>query len=1016
MNIILESNISQIVINSLGWTLFHFVWQACLVALVVAFVFAVTRRRSAQLRYLIACVGMLVMVLLPVGTFVVLLTNSDWIGDRLSSGEPVSLSMTSDSMLGTESATNQAEPNEAGFTAGSSVLAGDSTGGRNGNDSSIGSYIAMIQTCLPWLVAIWATIVLLLATRMSFGLKRVFLWRKHAVEITDQELKKLFSRLTKQMRMFRKIRFLATERVSAPAVIGWLHPAILVPGSMISGLTVSELESILAHELAHIRRHDYVINLAQSFAETILFYHPAVWWLSNRIRLEREHCCDDIAIAVTGNRVALVKALTHMEEIRCRPDRIALASNGGSLVDRIRRLATSEPAPAEVWWPAGLLSLATFAFLLLGLFTSEAIANPKSEKAGTTASMVTEPAAMDEEQDYPTKKLETVKTDSKTGVKKRVFGDIKLSTKTSGKLKNAKVDMMYSNVMPYTFIPARIAKELGAVELGELDFGEKAPPQARRMQKMYDPLKDAPKKNDPAQIAKTITVDELTAPVAAGVRIVPYKGQAIWVPAHLGFYGMNQTKQHQFKIVRLQNVDVGIGPSFGPVNALVLDDENSDFGVLGRNWTKRVRGRKGETLWHLAADGSFRLLARKNRKANSKPNPDEPTKPEDKAQQPEAKKIRMQRTGNDKQTVIDPRSSRPNVKVFSSHAYNPSRRESTDWIEVNGAKLPVDVGVQHEGITVYLSLMNDVFAVDEDRNVVWNIPWGKTQPFWRTLSIVELEFDGERQPAVELFAADTKSGDLKFRYVLLESGASVETPIFVPVAKQKSERGNHKLPLIKVAERNGELVTRAFANAIPGGRGPADLVKHFSTHMDLDDPQVRESYITNMESIVSALPNYLLHNAMDADEVLFNLPEGSSTRAVFKGKQVDIRNLGRAVEVVVTHGKIELLDPMGVVRATASPDGGAEQIVAICEMKNREVVLSLRTRRIANDEKYPKPPVQVVMNLKTGAPEDEKDPPHGSIRYSIHPENKSENKPARMKMKWRYQIQRLIEASKQIQN
>ena len=125
--------------------------------------------------------------------------------------------------------------------------------------------------------------------------------------------------------------------VDVPTVVGWLRPAILLPIAALASLTPAQVEAILAHELAHIRRHDYAVNLLQTIVETLLFYHPAVWWLSQRIRVEREHCCDDIAIAVCGDPLGYAQALAELETWRTYV--------GGDGDGRDRRLAARARAP-----------------------------------------------------------------------------------------------------------------------------------------------------------------------------------------------------------------------------------------------------------------------------------------------------------------------------------------------------------------------------------------------------------------------------------------------------------------------------------------------------------------------------------------------------------------------------------------------------------------------------------------------------------------------------------------------
>ena len=122
--------------------------------------------------------------------------------------------------------------------------------------------------------------------------------------------------IAKRLGVERAVRLLASANVDVPSVVGHFKPVILLPASLISGLTPDEIEAILAHELAHIRRHDYLINLIQTTFETLLFYHPAVWWISREIRRERENCCDDLAVQACGNRVAYARTLAMLEENR----------------------------------------------------------------------------------------------------------------------------------------------------------------------------------------------------------------------------------------------------------------------------------------------------------------------------------------------------------------------------------------------------------------------------------------------------------------------------------------------------------------------------------------------------------------------------------------------------------------------------------------------------------------------------------------------------------------------------
>jgi bla regulator protein blaR1 len=151
--------------------------------------------------------------------------------------------------------------------------------------------------------------------------------------------------------------------VQVPAVAGWLRPVVLLPVGALAGLPAAQVEALLAHELAHIRRHDYFVNMLQGVAEALLFYHPAVWWVSGHIRAEREHCCDDAAVAVGGDVLAYANALIELESRRAPRAAALVAANHGSLADRVRRLlgqplssGRAFPGPAAV--VTGMLLLA----------------------------------------------------------------------------------------------------------------------------------------------------------------------------------------------------------------------------------------------------------------------------------------------------------------------------------------------------------------------------------------------------------------------------------------------------------------------------------------------------------------------------------------------------------------------------------------------------------------------------------------------------------------------------------
>ncbi len=175
------------------------------------------------------------------------------------------------------------------------------------------------------------------------------------------------TRIATALQLQRSIKLLESAAVEVPTVVGWIRPVVLLPVASLSGLSTQQIEMILAHELAHIRRHDFIVNLMQSVVETLLFYHPAVWWISRRIRVEREHCCDDLAVAVFGDPLQYARALTRFEELRLDVAQTVIAANGSSLIDRIRRLvaARAESASWSSRWAAGAALLTVVAAILV---------------------------------------------------------------------------------------------------------------------------------------------------------------------------------------------------------------------------------------------------------------------------------------------------------------------------------------------------------------------------------------------------------------------------------------------------------------------------------------------------------------------------------------------------------------------------------------------------------------------------------------------------------------------------
>ena len=302
-----------------GWTLLHFVWQGALLALAIAGVLWLCRRRSANARYAVASGGLVTLLAAPVVTAAFL-----WHAART------------------------VEPSERADRAATRALGSGATVGRAlVARAPMDAVHARLAAALPVVVAVWLAGVSLLLVRMGEGLWRVHRLYEAGLAAPASRWQEVAARLASRVGLVDAVRVVESRLVGTPTVVGWMRPIILLPVAALANLTPAQVEAILAHELAHVRRRDYLVNLLQSLGETVLFHHPAVWWVSGRIRAEREHCCDDVALLVSRDRVGYASALVALEEWRGREAAPALGATDGPLGGRVRRILDrpAEPRP-----------------------------------------------------------------------------------------------------------------------------------------------------------------------------------------------------------------------------------------------------------------------------------------------------------------------------------------------------------------------------------------------------------------------------------------------------------------------------------------------------------------------------------------------------------------------------------------------------------------------------------------------------------------------------------------------
>jgi beta-lactamase regulating signal transducer with metallopeptidase domain len=287
------------VVQRFAGSLLHFIWQGAAIALVTAAGLRMLRHRSAEARYAFAIGSLICMLAAPLFTVAFYSQTG-----AVAQGLILALNLASTSMDGGRSAATA------------------------------------LHTSL-WaqrILLTWCAGVLVFAARLVVGWRLSWQLVRSAEEIVTPHVVEIFEGVRERLGLRRPIRLLAHVRLDSALVVGWLRPVVLLPVSLISGFTTEQLRAILAHELAHIRRHDFIVNLLQRCVESILFYHPAVWWLSKRIRAEREHCCDDIAIHLCGSRKVYAEALIEMERARQPRPILSVAAADGAVLQRFRRV------------------------------------------------------------------------------------------------------------------------------------------------------------------------------------------------------------------------------------------------------------------------------------------------------------------------------------------------------------------------------------------------------------------------------------------------------------------------------------------------------------------------------------------------------------------------------------------------------------------------------------------------------------------------------------------------------
>lgn len=309
-----EHFLSSPFLYSLALTLIHFIWQGVLVALTLKFVLLFINNNKSQLRYGLSSLAMLCNLVLPIVTFFVIYQP-----DQLTFLGHIEA-------LGTQ----QTLPSTTYMS------------------STIWSQ--ELASYLPYLSIFWLATVSLLASKLFVEIYSVNQLSRHGAKPAIGALEARFNHLVSTLSITSSPRLFISLKVNVPMAIGWLKPVVIIPAAMISGLSPAQLDMLVLHELAHIRRHDYFVNFLQTLIETFLFFHPGVLWVSNQMRNEREYCSDDIAVRHCGNPIAYAHTLADVASLNrhiCKDRKhsipnLAMAASGGDLKQRVIRLVDQQ--------------------------------------------------------------------------------------------------------------------------------------------------------------------------------------------------------------------------------------------------------------------------------------------------------------------------------------------------------------------------------------------------------------------------------------------------------------------------------------------------------------------------------------------------------------------------------------------------------------------------------------------------------------------------------------------------
>lgn len=351
----MESNYTDALIYATGWTVVHSLWQALTIALLLSIILISTPRSMANWRY--ACAGVALLLVLLAGG----LTFTYYYHQATQRLDAPLLLLFSEKVSAPE----------------------------NFWQYWTNRFTTYFNQHLPLIVTVWLCGLAFFILRMLGGLAYVQQLRHQGTLPVQEEWEEMLRELAQKLKIRQGVAILESFRVQSPVVIGHFKPLILMPVGLLAGLNIDQVEAILAHELAHVYRRDYLLNLLQTLIEALFYFNPGVWWISNCIRAEREHCCDDMAVALCQNNLEYAKALVSIKEMRRGfTPQLAMAARSKRklLLTRIQRILQQPVNTSDMSEKIMVTGMLAFMLVCMSLKAERKMPEPVREKEAISVS------------------------------------------------------------------------------------------------------------------------------------------------------------------------------------------------------------------------------------------------------------------------------------------------------------------------------------------------------------------------------------------------------------------------------------------------------------------------------------------------------------------------------------------------------------------------------------------------------------------------------------------------------